>query len=129
LESLETRLRALPPLPVPAELEACLLAAIPTEIPCQEPIADSSRRRWISWAGLAGALAAACLLVMLVWLRNHGKETELVKKNEGSSSNGNPSLNREARQDPGASLGTFNWPLEESSPMLASTAIPPDLLD
>ena len=55
-EGLEARLRALPPPPVPAELEARLLAAIP-----------APRRRRPIWAGVVGVLAAACLLAALAW--------------------------------------------------------------
>jgi hypothetical protein len=74
-------------------------------------------------------LAAACLFIMLIWPRNQGQKTEVVKHNDSPPSKGGGPLNRQAQQDPGASLGTFTWPLDETSPMLASTSIPPDLLD
>src|SRR5947207_2007566 len=64
-ESLEARLRALPQPPVPADLEARLLAAIP-------PARPAPRRRWAVWAGVAGALAAACLLAVLAWRGRDG---------------------------------------------------------
>src|SRR5271165_2048716 len=62
-EFLKARLRPLPPLPVPNDLEARLLAAAPPAMP---------HRAWTSrywrlavWSGVAVALTAACLLVML----------------------------------------------------------------
>jgi len=59
-ESLEARLRALPQPPVPADLEARLLATIPAAILIPQ-------RRWGVWVGALGALAAACLVVVLAW--------------------------------------------------------------
>jgi capsular exopolysaccharide synthesis family protein len=44
-------LRALPPPPVPAELEARLLATIPAKLP-------APRRRWPMWVSVVGALAS-----------------------------------------------------------------------
>jgi hypothetical protein len=82
------------------------------------------------WAGLAGALAAACLLIVFSWPRNNGSETNVVEHDGGSSSNLDMPPRVESRRDSDAmSAGTFAWPLEENTPMLASTAIPPDLLD
>ncbi|HEV2945773.1 MAG TPA: hypothetical protein VGX70_00260 [Gemmataceae bacterium] len=129
LESLEARLRALPRPPVPGDLETRLLSAIPVELPRWEQVSYSRRRRWIVWAGLAGALAAACLLIVLSWPRSDGSKIEVVKHDRGTPGNPDPPPVREVRQDFGPGLGTFTWPLEEDSPMLASTAIPPDLLD
>ncbi len=64
-ESLEARLRALPQPSVPADLEARLLATIPAEM-------RIPRRRWAVWAGVAGPLAAACLLAVFAWPRGDG---------------------------------------------------------
>jgi hypothetical protein len=130
LESLEARLRALPAPAVPGDLEARLLSAIPVELPRWEQVSYSRRRRWIVWAGLAGALAAACLLIVLCWPKSDGSKTNIVKHDGGFSGNSDMPPRMESRRDSDAiSAGTFTWPLEESSPMLASTAIPPDLLD
>src|SRR5260370_26301538 len=73
-ESLEAQLRALPPPPVPADLEARLLAAIPAEmaIPRRRGIGRFSFRRGAVWG--IGALAAACLLVVLLWPKRDRKE-------------------------------------------------------
>src|SRR5437879_4932196 len=65
-EALEARLRALPQSPVPADLEARLLATIPAERPIPP-------RRWAVRVGVVGALAAACLLAVLAWLGRDGK--------------------------------------------------------
>ncbi len=127
LESLEARLRALPGPPVPGDLETRLLSTIPAEMPMWEH--GSHRRRWVIWLGLTGALAAACWLIVLSWPRSDGSKIEVVKHDGGSPGNSDPPPVREVRQDFGPSLGTFTWPLKEDSPMLASTAIPPDLLD
>ena len=130
LESLEARLRALPPPAVPGDLEARLLSAIPAEMPHGEQMPNSRRRRWVVWASLAGALAAACLLIVLSWPRNNGPKNNIVKHDGGSSSNSDMPPRPGNRHDSDAmSAGTFTWPLDEMSPMLASTAIPPDLLD
>ena len=62
-ESLEARLRALPQPPVPAGLEARLLAAIPAKMP-------APRQRWAVRVGVVsavGEVAAACLLAVLAW--------------------------------------------------------------
>src|SRR5437868_3399685 len=128
-ESLEARLRALPRPPVPADLEARLLAAIPATMPIP-------RRRGAVWVG---ALAAACLLIVLIW-RGHGGRDPVPNPgtNESARKVPPPSLDDSARMAPwlkarrdldGAEMPTFTWPIEETSPMKVSTAIPPDLLD
>jgi hypothetical protein len=65
-ESLEARLRALPQPPVPADLEARLLATIPGKTPIPQ-------RRWGVWVGAVAASAAACLLAVLAWPGRDGK--------------------------------------------------------
>ena len=128
LESLEARLRALPPPPVPGDLEGRLLSAIPTELPQLRDVSNSYRRRLMIWGGLAGALAAASLLVVLSWPKSDGSKKEVVKQDRESPGD-SAKVPLETRHDFGTSLATFTWPLDETSPMLASTAIPPDLLD
>jgi hypothetical protein len=129
-ESLEARLRALPPPPVPADLEARLLAAIPAEMP--------RPRRWAFWVGVAGALAAACLLAVLAWpRRNYNNTTPGPDKSESAHQatprppdsagiavwlKARPSLDE-------AEPPTFTWPLPETPAVGVSTSIPPDLLD
>jgi hypothetical protein len=154
-ESLQTRLRALPQPPVPADLEARLLATIPVEMPIP-------RRRRAVWIGVVSALAAACLLAVLARL---GRESKHPIPNPGTNESahapdtdhaphaglptpptppvlgaGLPTpptsdfVNRAAWLDArrildGAEPATFTWPLEETSPLRVSTSIPPDLLD
>ena len=71
-ESLEARLRALPQPPVPGDLKARILAAVPArrshddELP---RLVRSASRRWrlAIWAGASVAAAAACLLAVRFW--------------------------------------------------------------
>jgi len=127
---------------VPADLETRLLAAIPVE-------RSGSRRRWAVWGGLTGALAAACALAALAWLRHDGKPVV-------PSPQTRPFAHRVADPSPGPSasmprprddfsaiaawrnsrrvpeeveMPTFNWPIKETTPILVSTTIPPDLFD
>jgi hypothetical protein len=131
-EALEARLRALPRPPVPADLEARLLAAIPTETLVPP-------RRWAVWVGVAGALAAACLLAVLAWPRRDGKGPAPGPTPRESAHQATPrppddsddlAVWREARRVlDGAEPPTFTWPLEETLPIRVSTSLPPDLLD
>jgi hypothetical protein len=116
-ESLEARLRALPQPPIPADLEARLLAGIPAALPIR-------RWRWAVWVGLAGAAAAACLLIVLAWPRRdrpapsppHAPEPIAVEPESG----------RMLDED---ELPAFHWPFSEPSPTMVSTAIPAEPLD
>ncbi len=130
-EALEARLRALPRPPVPAGLEARLLAAIPAERPVV-------RRRAIRFVA-AGALAAACLLAVLAWPRRDGEKSipslptgESVRQvitrppDDGA---GVPTWREARRVLDGAEMPPFTWPIEETSPIAVSTSLPPDLLD
>jgi hypothetical protein len=129
---LEARLRALPPPPVPADLEARLLAAIPAAVPVPT-------RRRAAWAGAVGALAAACLLAVLAWPRRDGKDAIPSTSADAPAHQVAPRLPddsaslaawREARRGlGGAEPPSFTWPLEETSLITASPSIPRDLLD
>jgi hypothetical protein len=132
-ESLEARLRALAAPSIPVDLEARLLAAIPSVMP-------KRRRRWPVWVGLVGALAAACLLAILAWPgfdgTNPGPRASPVE-----SATPRPSVRTAPAFRPldestsiaalrgGAEPPTFTWPLPETSPLTVSTSIPADLLD
>jgi hypothetical protein len=125
-EALEVRLRALPPPTVPADLEARLLAAIPPQRPLPQ-------WRSVVWVSVVGALAAACLLVVLAWQgRGVKAPVPIPEKNEFARK-----APTRPQDDPagiaawleGTETPTFTWPLEETSPTTASISIPPDLLD
>jgi hypothetical protein len=116
-DSLEARLRTLPPPCVPEGLEARLLAAIPTRV--------AARRRWPARLLLITASAAAVLLTVLGWPRPDDPNTVLK-----------PAMNQPALLSPDdwlefrhglnqAEPRTFAWPLNNT---LTST-IPPDLLE
>ena len=157
-ESLEAQLRALPPPPVPADLEARLLAAIPAELP-------AARRRGTGWVGFrrgaawgVGAVAAACLLVVLLWPKRDRKEPIPEASGVASAPEASgvasaprdpvapaPGVRKEITQPPDQSLAVrlqaqrtldetalppFTWPVQEAAtPVTIATTIPADLLD
>jgi hypothetical protein len=144
-ESLESRLRALPPRPVPGDLEARLLAAIPAEESNAVPRwARASRpRRLAVWAGAAGAVAAACLLAVLL---SPGPGSEMAVPNLAVNSERSQPAHQVTAQQPadflsimpwlearrdldGAERPLFTWPIQEKSPLMVSSALRPDLLD
>ena len=148
-ESLEARLRALPQPPVPAGLEARLLAAIPAKMPAPR----QRRAVRVGVVSAVGAVAAACLLAVLAWppardekpIPTHGTvetvqhvtvpnsaTSEAAHQAAPAPTDDSAGLSawRDARRVlNGAELPPFNWPLQESSPMRATISIPPDLLD
>ena len=120
-EALEARLRALQSPPVPDGLEARLLAGIPVEMP-------AARRRWPVWVGVAAVAAAACVLAVLAWL-GHDKGISLPGPQPTALvHNDTPRLPDEFVAPP-ESVPTFHWPLEDTSPLTVSIAIPPELLE
>jgi hypothetical protein len=128
-EALEKSLRALPQPPVSAGLEARLLANIPAGMPV-------SRRRWVVWMGVAGAMAAACLAAMVEWQAGDGENLPgkrtinvAVTRNTPLESNGIASWREARRVMDGAELPAFAWPLGETPPITVFTSIHPDLLD
>jgi hypothetical protein len=131
-EALAARLRALPQPPVPDGLEARLLAAIPAGRPVP-------RRHWAAWVGAVGALAAACLLAVLVWLGRDAVNpapkpgtVEAARQDTPRPPDdraGVPAWLVARRILDGAEPPPFTWPVPGSPPVTPSTAIPPDLLD
>src|SRR5262249_42530900 len=129
-EALEARLRALPQPPVPPGLEARLLASIPAKLP-------APRRNWAVGVGVAGVLAA-CLVALLAWLGRDGKgpaprprSAELSRQDprRPPDDNAGSAWLETRRVLGGGEPPAFTWPLEETPPLTASTAIAPDLLD
>ena len=143
-ESLERGLRNLPPLPVPGDLEARLLAAIPTgirnEISRRVP---AWHRRRLVWAGAGVAFAAACLLSVFPWPKFEDQDTvhsPTVIPNKSES------VHRSVPKPPDESFKIvtrrvdrrfladaetkpFAWPIHEKSPLMVLSGIPRDLLD
>ncbi len=158
-ESLEARLRRLPPPPVPADLEARLLAAIPTLVPFPvEKFRASasggalaprvlpaltqpgSPGRWVRWIGGVSALAAACLLIVLAWPKSDGQKSKPdPQKNHLAAAGSTDPVSPQSPQDTpwlqarrapdDLKLAPFTWPIEETRPMTVASSIPGDLLD
>jgi hypothetical protein len=129
-EALEARLRGLPPPPIPAGLEARLLAVIPA--------ARRTSPRLAVRVLLVGALAAACLLVVLAWqsrgrrvpdpspAKQHSAQRVIPRPLDNDASIA-AWQSRQVLDDP--KMPPFAWPLEETWPIRAATSIPPDLLN
>jgi hypothetical protein len=131
-ESLEARLRALPQPKAPARLKARLMVGIPKARPVQ-------RRSPISWITVVCSLAVVAsfvVLAVLTWDRREPTPAPVTSRTVvpvsprpiDDTADGAQWL--EARRVlNGAELSPFAWPLEETSPVRASTSIPADLLD
>ena len=141
-DSLEARLRALPKPPIPTNLEGRLLATIPAEMPIPQAPRSArgregrARGRWAVWAGVVGALAAACLLVFLAWPRRDGTPPDPSPGKTQSTHKDTPPLDdsasiavllkaRRGLDEP--QTATFTWPLPEASPIGVRASIPSDL--
>lgn len=99
-------------------------------------------RRPLAWESrwlVASGLAAACWLAVLAWPRGGVRGPAPVPPGPRASVETAP----RPRPDPAgvaawrnvrrgldvSEMPAFSWPLQESSPLTASTSIPPDLLD
>src|SRR5438309_1243282 len=126
-ESLEARLRALPPPPVPSGLEGRLLATIPVSARLNSRQSQAPRPRWVVWAGLAGALAAASILAFLFWPKvnredSNGIEKRFIKHDTPQRANDSPDMDQviiARRVEDDAVVSPFNWPIEETTPLTA----------
>ena len=144
-ESLEARLRALPQPPIPSELEARILAAIPArpsnhdELP---RLARSASRRWrlTVWAGVSVAAAGACLLVVRFWPKPDDRQhtAPVIAADPGSSRSSRQATPRAEGDSPWfmarrdrveTETATYTWPVQEKFPLTVSTALRPDLFD
>jgi len=134
----------LPPPPVPVDLAARLLAAIPTEAsPKMQRVARGFGRRLASWAGAAAVVAAGCLLA--VFLRpgpgskkhapsvvSNTQNTKAIgpvkTQQSGNALTVTSWLGARRDLDPAASP-LFTWPIQEESPLMVSSTQRLDLLD
>jgi len=145
----DIRTRELGPSAVDRRANARLLGS---QNPLPAPLGPRPRR-WAVWSGVVGASAAAGLLAVLAWLARDGTKTvpspgpsavvhqDTVPSPEPSKSP-HPGTPRPLEDSAGTAawlearrvlLGaeppTFTWPLQETSAVRRSIAIPPDLLD
>lgn len=143
-ESLETRLRALPPLSVPSDLEARLLAAIPVATISQAPQPmPRSTRRQVAWVAVPIALAAICVLIVLVRtdrvdekmpgqvavnVPNVPDVQNVQTDRTAKSLRITPRLESRRRLEESSRLN-FAWPVDRQTPVMASMSIPRDLLE
>ena len=82
LEALKAQLRALPQPPVPAHLEALLLASVPGAN-------RISPRRWAARATLLAVASAVCVMAMLAWRQYLGRNN-LITPVQGAACPSNP---------------------------------------
>jgi hypothetical protein len=145
LESLEARLRALPQMPVPGDLESRLLAAMPVRasIVTRRSAIAPRPRHFVIWTGASLAIAASCLLVVRFWKEpddQHTGATVIVNPETTDLArqftNRQPENSRRilpwfpARPDPDdTEMPAYSWPIQEKSPLLVSSALRPDLFD
>jgi hypothetical protein len=144
LESLEARLRALPPPPVPAELEGRILASVsasPAQNDERPRLARTASGRWRFTVRAGGSIAAAavCLLAIRFWPETDNKPTApilvVVPESTKYPGHGTPLLRSDspwfmAHQDlVETEVPAFTWPIQEKSPVMVSTALSPDLFD
>jgi hypothetical protein len=143
LEALAARLRALPEPPMPANLEARLLAAVstlrPAHVTSVAASAAANRQGWFAVACAVGAIAAACLVAILITGKpDNSLVTQTTPVDLHSVSNafstadelGGISLSPVDRRIlQGAGLSTFRWPVGRIPSAGDAHSIPRDLLD
>jgi hypothetical protein len=118
LDALAARLRGLPELPVPAGLEARLLAAIP-DAGALAP--GPRRRRWgLLWLG--GALAAAAVLLAVLLGSFFGKTDGPPDRPHPlpapqAAAERPPTLGNYRLTDDAAPLPSFEWPVQLTVPV------------
>jgi hypothetical protein len=142
LEALADRLRALPAVPVPAGLEARLLAAIP-DAGALAPGFQS--RRWQVRLWLGGALAAAAVLLAVLLVSRLGKTDgtqdgphSVPQPSPGVVAERPPSpgnyrvtelnLTGRLKADPAQMPASFEWPVLLVTPT-TTRHVPEDLTD
>ena len=138
-ESLEARLRSLTPPPVPGDLEARILAAIPVVTPHVRNL--SLRRRPLLAVASIASVAACFLVVFVLQSLQHPiggvQDPVLVVTPDGNQSEQvqtGESLNIVARLEDRRGLNElelpmFSWPIHETSAWMDSKAIPRDVLE
>jgi hypothetical protein len=135
----------LPQPPVPRDLGSRLLAAMPVKasIERRRPAFASQRRRFVIWAGASVAIAASCLLVVRFWPeRDDQHTTASVVLDPGTTASTRGLTHRQPENSrvilpwfqagldlDDTEIPTYSWPIQEKSPLMASTAFRPDLFD
>jgi hypothetical protein len=110
---------------------------LPGRRPPSQPAA--MRRRWAVGISLAGAVVAACLLVVLAWLGRNGKSPVPSPERNESAHQVSPPLSDDSARLAQAlkacrdlnerDMPAFAWPLPEKLPMKLSTSLSPDRFD
>jgi hypothetical protein len=113
---------------------ALFVEARANECPLRKP-SGRRGRRWAAWVGVAGAVAAACLIAVLAWPTRHGKDTtpsprmnqpvQQVSSQPPDEFNSLSSLLALRRNLNETEMPAFTWPFENS----VSTSSPLDSLD
>jgi hypothetical protein len=147
LESLESRLRALPHPAVPRDLEGRILAAILARATASHEVprlARASRhRRLVVWTSASLAMAAVCLLAVRFWPEAANQNTAHIVVANSETTEPVPQVTPrqpdnsrrilpcfEAQLDlDETETPTFTWPIREKSSLIVSTVLPPDLFD
>jgi hypothetical protein len=126
-DPLGARLRALPDPPVPARLEARLLANLNVQV-----TRPRFPRPWARWAVAAAALIAAGFITLTVWPRSRTQMPEALRQKASESTPPTSALAL-AQRSPGspeaADVPAFRWPVQEQSPLTASIATVSRVLD
>jgi hypothetical protein len=126
-DPLEARLCAMADPPVPAGLEARLLANLNAQ---RTP--PRFRRPWAQWAVAAAALIAAGLITLTVWRRSPAQMPGAMRPmaSESTAPTSAVALAQESPVNPEvADLAAFRWPVTEQPPLTASIATVSRVLD
>jgi hypothetical protein len=96
----------------------------------------------MAWAAASLAVAASCLLAVRFWPKPGDQHAKTLASNSDTTDAGRQYTQRtpestrpilpwfDAQLDPDETkVPTFSWPIHETSSLIVSTALRPDLLD